>query len=115
MINEKIQEKIQEVSEKLKKAFKVVLNYSLIILGMSVFFTLGYYYKDLKSYSTKNKPQYIKRSEVTIAIDENSNFMIIAKNDGTYTLMEDSIGRAIFDIYAKNIWSQHQPITNNQK
>lgn len=110
-----IKEKIQEVSEKLKKVFKVAVNYSLIILGMSVFFTLGYYYKDLKSYSTKNKPQYIKRSEVTIAIDENSNFMIIAKNDGTYTLMEDSIGRAIFDIYAKNIWSQHQPITNTQK
>lgn len=104
-----INEKIQEISEKLKKALKVMLNYSLIILGMSVFFTLGYYYKDLKSYSTRNKPQYIKRSEVTIAIDENSNFMIIAKNDGTYTLMEDSIGRAIFDIYAKNIWSQHQP------
>jgi hypothetical protein len=37
--------------------------------------------------------------------------MIIAKNDGTYTMMEDSIGRAIFDIYAKNIWSQHQPAT----
>ncbi len=106
-----INEKIQEISEKLKKALKVMLNYSLIILGMSVFFTLGYYYKDLKSYSTRNKPQYIKRSEVTIAIDENSNFMIIAKNDGTYTLMEDSIGRAIFDIYAKNIWSQHQPQT----
>jgi len=104
-----INEKIQEISEKLKKALKVMLNYSLIILGMSVFFTLGYYYKDIKSYSTRNKPQYIKRSEVTIAIDENSNFMIIAKNDGTYTMMEDSIGRAIFDIYAKNIWSQHQP------
>lgn len=104
-----INEKIQEISEKLKKVLKVMFNYSLIILGMSVFFTLGYYYKDLKSYSSRSKPQYIKRSEVTIAIDENSNFMIIAKNDGTYTLMDDSIGRAIFDIYAKNIWSQHQP------
>lgn len=109
-----LNEKIQEISEKLKKALKVMLNYSLIILGMSVFFTLGYYYKDLKSYSTRSKPQYIKRSEVTIAIDEHSNFMIIAKNDGTYTLMDDSIGRAIFDIYAKNIWSQHQP-TNTSK
>ena len=104
-----INEKIQEISEKLKKALKVAVNYSLIILGMSVFFTLGYYYKDLKSYANRSKPEYIKRSEVTIAIDENSNFMIIAKNDGTYTMMDDSIGRAIFDIYAKNIWSQHQP------
>ena len=104
-----MKEKVQEIMEKVKNIFKVALNYSLIILGMSVFFTLGYYYKDLKSYSQKSKPEYIKRSEVTIAIDENSNFMIIAKNDGTYTMMEDSIGRAIFDIYAKNIWSQHQP------
>lgn len=106
-----IKEKFQEIIEKVKNTFKAVLNYSIIILGMSVFFTLGYYYKDLKSYSQKSKPEYIKRSEVTIAIDENSNFMIIAKNDGTYTMMEDSIGRAIFDIYAKNIWSQHQPAT----
>jgi hypothetical protein len=51
----------------------------------------------------------IKRSDVTIAIDENSNFMIITKEDGTYTLLEDSIGRAIFDIYVKNIWTQNQP------
>lgn len=104
-----MKEKVQEIMEKVKNIFKVVLNYSLIILGMSVFFTLGYYYKDIKTYSQRTKPVYIKRSEVTIAIDENSNFMIIAKNDGTYTMMEDSIGRAIFDIYAKNIWSQHQP------
>lgn len=104
-----MKEKVQEIMEKVKNIFKVTLNYSLIILGMSVFFTLGYYYKDIKTYSQRTKPVYIKRSEVTIAIDENSNFMIIAKNDGTYTMMEDSIGRAIFDIYAKNIWSQHQP------
>ena len=104
-----MKEKVQEIMEKVKSIFKAVLNYSLIILGMSVFFTLGYYYKDIKTYSQRTKPVYIKRSEVTIAIDENSNFMIITKNDGTYTMMEDSIGRAIFDIYAKNIWSQHQP------
>jgi hypothetical protein len=109
-----INEKIQEISENLKKALKVMFNYSLIILGMLVFFTLGYYYKDLKSYANRSKPRHIKRSEVTIAIDEKSNFMIIANNDGTYTLMDDSIGRAIFDIYAKNIWSQHQPATTSK-
>jgi cellobiose-specific phosphotransferase system component IIC len=106
-----MKEKVKEIMQKVKGIFKIFLNYSLIILGMLVFFTLGYYYKDIKSYSEKSKPIYIKRSEVTIAIDENSNFMIIAKDDGTYTIMEDSIGRAIFDIYAKNIWSQHQTVT----
>ena len=50
----KYQEQLQEIKEKALKALKVVLNYSLIILGMSVFFTLGYYYKDIKSYSKKS-------------------------------------------------------------
>jgi cellobiose-specific phosphotransferase system component IIC len=44
-----MKEKVQEIMEKVKNIFKVVLNYSLIILGMSVFFTLGYYYKDIKT------------------------------------------------------------------
>lgn len=104
-----INEKVQEILDKAKKVIKVMFNYSLLLLALSVFFTLGYYYKDLKSYANRGKPEYIRRGEVTIAIDENSNFMIIAKKDGTYTLMDDSIGHAIFDIYAKNIWSQHQP------
>ena len=69
-------------------------------------FTIGYYYNTLKGYTHKSKPEFIKRSEVTIAIDENSNFMIITKKDGTYTMLEDSIGRSIFDIYAKNMFQQ---------
>jgi hypothetical protein len=106
-----MKEQLQQIKEKALKILKVILHYSLVILGMSMFFTLGYYYKDLKSYSVKHKPVTIRRSEVTLAIDENSDFMIITKNDGTYTLLDDSVGRAIFDIYAKNIWSQHTPVT----
>lgn len=102
---ETMNEKIKNVIEKMKKPVKVFLHYFIITVAMIACFTVGYYFNTLKSY-TNHKPEVIKRSDVTIAIDENSNFMIIAKEDGTYTLLEDSVGRAIFDIYAKNIWAQ---------
>lgn len=88
----------------IKKWLKVFFHYSLVIIGMFVCFTIGYYYKDLKTYINK-KPEVIKRSEVTLAIDEGSNFMIISKGNGTYIMLEDSIGRAIFDMYATSMWS----------
>lgn len=102
---ETMNEKMKNVIEKMKKPVKVFLHYFIITVTMIACFTVGYYFNALKSY-TNHKPEVIKRSDVTIAIDENSNFMIIAKEDGSYTILEDSVGRAIFDIYAKNIWAQ---------
>lgn len=89
----------------IKKWVKVFFHYSLIIIGMLSCFIIGYYYRDLKTYMNR-KPEVIKRSEVTLAIDEGSNFMIISKGNGTYIMLEDSIGRAIFDMYATSIWSK---------
>ncbi len=105
-------EVLLEFKQKLQKGLKVALNYSFIILGMVVAFTVGYYYDTLKEMGSQGKPEFIKRKDVTIAIDESSNLMIIKKQNGSYTLLQDSVGQAIFDLYAKNIWSQHQPKTD---
>jgi hypothetical protein len=96
-----------EFWNKLKSGIKVLLNYLYIILGMGVFFTLGYYYNTLKELSKLGKPEFITREEVTVAIDENNNFMIIDKTKGTYIILEDQIGTVIFNVYAKNLWGQH--------
>jgi len=90
-----------EFWNKLKSGIKVLLNYLYIILGMGVFFTLGYYYNTLKELSKLGKPEFITREEVTVAIDENNNFMIIDKTKGTYIILEDQIGTVIFNVYAK--------------
>jgi hypothetical protein len=108
-------EVFSEFKQKLQKGLKVTLNYSFIILGMIVSFTIGYYYDALKEIGNQGKPEFIKRKDVTIAIDESSNLMVIKKVDGSYTLLQDSVGQAIFDLYAKNIWSQHQPSSNEGK
>ncbi len=102
----------KEQIQKIKKTLKAVAHYLLITVVMVACFTIGYYFNRIKEYTQVNKPEFIKRSEVTVAVDENSNFLIISKTDGTYIMLEDSVGRAIFDMYARSIWTQHQETPN---
>jgi hypothetical protein len=60
----------------------------------------------IKSSFKINKPVSVKRADVKLAIDENNHLLIISKNDGSYTVYQDSIGYTIFNLYAKNIWGQ---------
>ena len=91
-----------EFWNKLKSGIKVLLNYLYIILGMGVFFTLGYYYNTLKELSKLGKPEFITREEVTVALDENNNFMIIdktkSKSEITFTDYEDAYSPGFEDM-----------------
>jgi cellobiose-specific phosphotransferase system component IIC len=98
---------MKELFEKIKAFTKQMFNYIMLVTGMILCFTVGYYYNTLKELSKAGKPETILKKDITIAIDESSNFMIIRKSNGNYTVFEDSIGRTIFSIYAKNLWGQH--------
>lgn len=107
--------------ENLKDRFKNVLKqlslYTIIIVTFVVGISIGYYYDVLKNSLSRNKPQSITRSEVSLALDESNHLMIIKKQDGTYTTYQDSIGYMIFSLYAKSIWGQatHQkPVTDGK-
>lgn len=99
---------ITELREKFIKFAKMLLHYSFIVLSLSATFCLGYYFNHIIELNRSKKPEIIKRSEVTIAIDEEDNVMVITKNDGSYTLLQDSVGKAIFNMYAKNIFRDTQ-------
>ena len=100
-------ELLKEFWEKVRSGIRMVLNYFFIIVGMAVFFTLGYYYNTLRELPKMGKPNFIMRNEVTIAVDEANNAMIINKKDGTYFVLEEGIGKTIFNVYARNLWGQH--------
>lgn len=84
-------------------------HYIVHIIALSVGFTVGYYYyifSELKlSNSNKRTVKEIRRSNVSIAIDDHENLMIIDKETGDYTIYQDSVGVSIFNLYAKNIVS----------
>jgi len=100
-------ELLKEFWEKIRSGIRVIMNYFFIIVGMAVFFTLGYYYNTLRELPKMGKPNFIMREEVTIAVDESNNVMIINKKDGTYFVLEGEIGKTIFDVKARNLWGQH--------
>lgn len=89
--------------EKIFKKSAIYLIYTGVVLSS---FFLGTIYKDL----TADEPQEIERfltiyrEDVSIALDEGDNLIIIDKESGNYTIYQDSIGNSIFKLYAKNIW-----------
>lgn len=102
------------LKENLVKIAKVFLHYSLIISSLLFAFTIGYYFNHIVELNSKKMPDVIKRSEVTIAIDETQNIMIITKQDGSYTLMQDSVGRSIFNMYANKFFQETKVETTNE-
>jgi hypothetical protein len=99
----------QSIIEKVKQFGKQAVFYLTISITLVVGVSIGYHYeklKNLKESSTFN-PIVVKKSDVSLAIDEKNNMLIINKKDGTYTMYQDSIGYTIFNFYAKNIWSEH--------
>ena len=104
---------MENMKEKLKNVFKQVSFYLIISVSLIAGIFIGYYYQYIKSVNVK-EPQVIsiKKNDVKLAIDENSNLLIIKKTDGSYVVYEDSVGYLIFNLYAKNIWGQaSKPVT----
>lgn len=82
-------------------------HYIVHIIALSVGITIGYYYHVFSQFkisnSDKRTVKEITRSNVSIAIDDHDNLMVIDKNTGDYMIYQDSIGISIFNLYAKTI------------
>lgn len=104
------------VLEKIKTFVKHFMFYVVFVLSLSVGFSVGYYYNTIKSYK-KNiyAPEVVMKKDITLAIDEANNMIVINKKDGTYVVYQDSIGYVIFNFYAKNIWGQHTSTSQPKK
>jgi hypothetical protein len=97
---------METIKEKIKTLLKQVSIYVMIAVSFLVGISIGYYYDVVKTGLVNNKSESIKRSEVNLALDEHNRLMIVKKQNGTYTVYEDSIGYVIFNLYAKSIWGQ---------
>jgi hypothetical protein len=104
-----------EKSEILGKTSKV-LKETLRILGFVCLVALGYILSELYHYSTMERdkvncasPKVTKTiKEISVAINERSELMIIDRTTGEYEIYQDSIGQSIFNLYATRIQSEYQ-------
>jgi hypothetical protein len=96
--------------EKLVKIFKNITIYSIILISVVASFFIGVFYNKMTTKDNSKQKTEVKtvvRSEVNLAIDENNHLILIEKKTGNYTIYQDSIGKTIFKLYAKNLWGQN--------
>lgn len=94
--------------EKLKIAFNRFMNIIIVSTTLAAGFGIGYYFQELKV-----KPQSVNETilnkEVRIAIDSENKLIIMDRKTGRYIIYSDSVGNAIFNMYAAKIVN---PVTN---
>ena len=94
----------EEFKEKFKSAFARFMNITIVASTLIAGFGLGYYFQELKV-----KPQSVNETilnkEVRIAIDSENKLIIMDRKTGQYIIYSDSIGSAIFKMYAAKIAS----------
>lgn len=98
-----------------KKVVSKLFIYVIIISAIFAAYLFGVEQTKLK---LKQKPalhkikiNQVKKSDVNLAIDENNHLIIINNKNGNYTIYQDSIGKSIFKLYAKNLWGQNSTST----
>lgn len=89
----------QQVLEKALGASKKIGTILLFCIAVA----LGYSVCEIYHY-TKNKNKSIKNvDQVSVAINESGELMLIDRKSGEYEIYQDSIGEAIFNLYANKI------------
>ena len=104
-----MKEKLINFGGKLRSFFKNIAIYGVIVACTIAAYFIGVFHNKMttKPIEPKIEVVKVKKSQVNLAIDENNHLIIINKESGNYTIYQDSIGKTIFKLYAKNVWGQH--------
>lgn len=103
--------KIKTFVSKIGVYIKHALIYLIVLTSLVVGFSIGFNYNRILEFSNTEakKPEFVRKSEVSLALDENNHILLINKQNGKYFIIQDSVGRGIFGFYAKDIWKEHSP------
>ena len=112
-----MKERLEKVMVATKSVAKSLLVYCIVIVSVIASFFVGYNYHKLTNKNVMPEQEMVKvrKSDVTIAIDESHHLIIINNHTGDYTVYQDSIGKTIFKLYAANVWGQHSTMSNTIK
>jgi hypothetical protein len=92
-----------KITEKIKLIIKSAFIYVVILSTTTASFFVGRYYQRINTKPKKHKISSILKNDIVLAVDENNNLILIEKSTGDYTILQDSIGKSIFNIYANKI------------
>jgi hypothetical protein len=90
---------------KIMTTLKKVGSYTLILLALSSGFFLGRVSHEILP-KVEAKPTVKQASDISIAINESNQMMVIDKKTGKYDMFADSVGITIFRMYAGKIYQE---------
>jgi hypothetical protein len=90
---------------KVFSTLKKIGSYTIILLALSSGFFLGRVSHEILP-KVEVRPNVKQASEISIAINESNQMMIIDKKTGKYDMFADSVGLTIFRMYAGKIYQQ---------
>jgi len=90
-------------SAKLINGLKKVGNYTFILLVLASGFFLGRMSHEILP-KVEVKPSVRTANEISVAINESNQMLIIDKRTGKYDVFADSVGMTIFRLYAGKIY-----------
>jgi hypothetical protein len=103
---------MEELKSLKEKSLKLIREVSTIFLMVACIGTGFFVAED--TYQFRHKKEKVNPysniyspKQISVAIDETENLLLIVKSTGEYTAFNDSIGQAIFKLYAKRIFTEH--------
>jgi len=99
-----MEEHLNKTKEVLKNISKKLIILIVSIVTLAGSFTAGFVYNKKTTPIEKGiEMLHIDRSQINLALDEHNHLLVIDKKTGNYTVYDDSIGVAIFKMYARNV------------
>ena len=97
--------KIKSHLAKLENFAKKLGNLMVLIIALFAGGVIGYYYHHFTKTKDTIRVDEVHSMEMTsVAINERNELMIIDRTNGRYVIYEDSIGSAIFAMYANRMY-----------
>ena len=101
------------VAEKAKLFLSHTGKVSIVFVAMIFGFFIGDIYHRLQATETEKPVINLKNvhipAEISVAINERNELMVIDRRTGSFEMYSDSVGTMIFNLYAGRIYSQTQP------
>jgi len=92
---------LEKITILLKKIGKFIIFLLLVLFGYSIC--------EIYHYTKKKPTTTVKQaSEISVAVNERGEMLIIDRSTGEYNCYQDSVGVFIFNLYANRIQSQYK-------
>jgi hypothetical protein len=96
---------LKNLIEPTRKFFLQLGNYMLIIIAITAGFFIGKYYDEVFTKAEKQEAKLIitEAKNVSVAISQNSELIILDRKTGNIVMFQDTVGINIFKLYANQI------------